>query len=182
VVNLKQGRILPGEKYCLTFQAKSNTTPVGATLRIAIRRDWDGANNIDNAGAGNVNIVPFDGTGPDGNPFQISTSFQEFGTLIKVLDAPSLASQDGTFYANQWLVLIVFGLQAWQSITIARMMFNRGEIPAAFSILESEEGGIGQNVIPNALSPIVDVPNVVGSAGGWRDTPGQAGNVLRTML
>lgn len=182
VINIRKGRIQPGQKYCVTFQAKSSGTPVGISLQIRLRTQGQGTDNIDNPGNSNILSIPFDGTGPDGRPYQINTSFQEFGAIIKIRDTPNLDDGTGSC-VNQWMTFILVGNLGGQTITLARMMFNDGQQPAAFSVLESEEGvQPGTGVVPNVISPQADVANVIGSAGGWQDTQNQGRLVIRAML
>jgi hypothetical protein len=179
-INIRKGRLLPGDRLFFSAQFKSNGTPVGYVMRLYLKRGSDGADNIDNLFSPGLAYVeiPLDGTGPDGSSYQVNTSFQLFNAMLKIKDSPNLGDGSGG-YANQFFIIQPVGVIGFQ-LTMIRPMLNRGQEGAAFSIQETEEGLT--NIVPTSLTSTVDIVNVVGTRGGGVDTPGQGRVAIPAML
>lgn len=173
IFNLKKGRILPGAKFSLTFQAKSSATPTGLVLRVYFKHDTQsGVNNIDNLFDPSLAYVEVELDG-------LNTSFQEYGGLLKVKDSPDIATAGSLPLVDQWFAVQLVGTLGGASVWFDKFMFNRGSMPAIFSITEAEEGDI--DTLPVGVAAQADVPNIIGNDGGWVGEFGEGGRVERTI-
>lgn len=174
IYNLKKGRILHGKKFCFSFQAKSDGTPTGLVFRVYFKHDTlSGVDNLDNVANPGLAYaeIPLD---------DLSTTFQEYGGLLKVKDAPTIDNSGGGTLVDQFFAMQLVGTLGGNTVFFASPMFNRGEIPAIHSILESEEGVI--SITPTAVGPQADTFNSIGSDGGWQDEFGDGGRLRRDPL
>ena len=170
-VNLKKGRVLPGEKLSFSLHAKSDGTPSDIVLFIYLQRQSDAANNLDNASANAYATVALTG---------LNSTWKEFGTILKIKDSPSLDNGSGG-YEDQWLNIQITGTYGGSNIWFDRFMLNRGSQPAIFTIREDEEGLI--SVLPSAVAAESDANvNIIGVDGGWFETNGTGGYVDRMLL
>lgn len=151
--NLRKALIHRGEKLSLVINVKANTGLTGMSLRIRVRADDTGQDQLSSF----ATFVDIPLTG-------LSTSYQEYAALLRISDTARLI--DGaSAVLNQFLLIEVIGTLGANQIELARPILVRGADPPKWSLRPDDRGLMDAPVTGVTSTP--EVVTAVGTPGGY---------------